>query len=426
MKYIIFGLGISGVGAKELLEKQKQEAIIVDDKNGISSKDAINITNKDDVVIKSPGISWNNDYLKFCLEKGIKIISEIDLAIKYVNPKTKLIAITGTNGKTTTCTKIYELLKYAGYNVALGGNEGHSFAKIVSDKNDYDYIVLELSSYQLENNPSIKPYIAMVTNLTPDHLLRYDSVDEYYITKLNIFKNQDENDYMIINPNDNEFKRLFNNSLSKKVYIQEDEKYLVFNNEKIIEKDKASLKGEHNIQNMNFIIATAKIIGIKTEVINSFLQNTNPLEHRMENFFSVKNTSFINDSKGTNVESSLYAIDAYKDKNLILICGGQDKKIDNTKMYDKIYECVDLCLLIGENANQYIEAFNKKGYIKYKELKTLENAINYIAENVDMEKETYVLLSPATASFDQFKSFEHRGLEFKRLVREKMGEINAK
>lgn len=419
MKYIIFGLGISGVGAKELLEKQKQEAIIVDDKNGISSKDAVYITNKDDVVIKSPGISWNNDYLKFCLEKGIKIISEIDLAIKYVNPKTKLIAITGTNGKTTTCTKIYELLKYAGYNVALGGNEGHSFAKIVSDKNDYDYIVLELSSYQLENNPSIKPYIAMVTNLTPDHLLRYDSVDEYYITKLNIFKNQDENDYMIINPNDNEFKRLFNNSLSKKVYIQEDEKYLVFNNEKIIEKDKASLKGEHNIQNMNFIIATAKIIGIKTEVINSFLQNTNPLEHRMENFFSIKNTSFINDSKGTNVESSLYAIDAYKDKNLILICGGQDKKIDNTKMYDKIYECVDLCLLIGENANQYIEAFNKKGYIKYKELKTLENAINYIAENVDMEKETYVLLSPATASFDQFKSFEHRGLEFKRLVREK-------
>ena len=419
MKYIIFGLGISGVGSKELLEKQKQEAIIVDDKNGISSKDAVYITNKDDVVIKSPGISWNNDYLKFCLEKGIKIISEIDLAIKYVNPKTKLIAITGTNGKTTTCTKIYELLKYAGYNVALGGNEGHSFAKIVSDKNDYDYIVLELSSYQLENNPSIKPYIAMVTNLTPDHLLRYYSVDEYYITKLNIFKNQDENDYMIINPNDNEFKRLFNNSLSKKVYIQEDEKYLVFNNEKIIEKDKASLKGEHNIQNMNFIIATAKIIGIKTEVINSFLQNTNPLEHRMENFFSVKNTSFINDSKGTNVESSLYAIDAYKDKNLILICGGQDKKIDNTKMYDKIYECVDLCLLIGENANQYIEAFNKKGYIKYKELKTLENAINYIAENLDMEKETYVLLSPATASFDQFKSFEHRGLEFKRLVREK-------
>ena len=419
MKYIIFGLGISGLGAKELLEKQKKEAIIVDDKNGIPSNDAIYITKKDDIVIKSPGISWDNDYLKFCLEKGIKIISEIDLAIKYVNPKTKLIAITGTNGKTTTCTKIYELLKYAGYNVGVGGNEGHSFSKIVSDQKYYDYIVLELSSYQLENNPSIKPYIAMVTNLTPDHLLRYESVDDYYITKLNIFKNQDENDYMIINPYDNEFKRLFNTSLSKKVYIQKDDKYLVFNNEKIIKKDKASLKGEHNVQNMNFIIATAKILGIKTEVINNFLQKTNPLEHRMENFFSIEKISFINDSKGTNVESSLCAIDAYKDRNLILICGGQDKKIDNTKMYDKIYECVDLCLLIGENADQYIEAFNKKGYINYKELKTLENAINYIAENVDIKKETYVLLSPATASFDQFKSFEHRGLEFKRLVREK-------
>ncbi|WP_068268894.1 UDP-N-acetylmuramoyl-L-alanine--D-glutamate ligase [Caviibacter abscessus] len=424
MKYIVFGLGISGEGAKELLEYKKEEFVVVDDKQGIPSINAIEITNKDDIVIKSPGISWNNEYLKRCLEKGIKIISEIDLAIKYVNPKTKLIAITGTNGKTTTCTKIYELLKYAGYNVALGGNEGHSFAKIITDKNDYDYIVLELSSYQLENNPSIKPYICAITNLTPDHLLRYDSVNDYYITKMNIFKNQDENDYIVINPKDEEFKKLFKDCKSKKIYIEEDENYLVFEGERIIQKEKTSLKGEHNIQNMNFIIAVAKIVGVDTKIIEQFLSSTKSLEHRMEVFFKKDMTFFINDSKGTNVESSLFALDAYKNKNLVLICGGQDKKIDNTKMYEKIYECVDFCLLIGENANQYISEFAKSGYNLYYNAKTLENAVTYISKNMDLKKETYVLLSPATASFDQFKSFEHRGAEFKRLVVEIIGDKN--
>lgn len=424
MKYIVFGLGISGEGAKELLQYKKEEFVVVDDKQGIPSNKAIEITEADDIVIKSPGISWKNEYLSKCLEKGIKIISEIDLAVKYVSSKTKLIAITGTNGKTTTCTKIYELLKYAGYNVALGGNEGHSFAKLLSKKNDYDYIVLELSSYQLENNPCIKPYICAITNLTPDHLLRYDSVNDYYMTKMNIFKNQDENDYIIINPKDNEFKKIFKDCRSQKVYIEYDDNYLVFAGERIIEKSKTSLKGEHNIQNMNFIISTAKIIGIDTKVIEEFLSSTKSLEHRMEIFFKKENTLFINDSKGTNVESSLYALDAYKEKNLILICGGQDKKIDNTKMYEKIYECVNFCLLIGENANQYISAFEKKGYKTYKNCKDLEKAIIYILENIDLTQETYVLLSPATASFDQFKSFEHRGLEFKRLVTELLGEKN--
>lgn len=416
MKYIVFGLGISGHGALELLKSKGLEHIVVDDKLGIKSKEAINYTNDNDIVVKSPGISWKNEYLKACLDKGVKIISEIDLALKYINPKTKIIAITGTNGKTTTATKTYELLKYAGYKVSLGGNEGHSLAKIVSMSNDNDYVVLELSSYQLENNPTIKPYIALITNLTPDHLLRYDSVDDYYLTKMNIFKNQDENDFAIINKEDKEFKRLFKGTKAKIVYMNDNKDFLNF---------KAGLQGEHNVQNMLNIISIAKIIGIKDEVIKEFLINTKPLEHRMEEFLKKEDTHFINDSKGTNIESSLVAINTYADKDLYLICGGQDKKIDNTKLFQAIYKTKAKVLLIGENAHLYVEDFKKNNYKDYVDLKDMENAVKYIKDNILLKGEKYILLSPATASFDQYTSFEKRGEHFKNLVNQYFGGKNV-
>lgn len=415
MKYIVFGLGISGKGAIQLLEKKKLEYIVVDDKLGISSEEAKKITAKTDIVIKSPGISWKNTYLQYCVENKIKIISEIDLALKYINPNTKIIAVTGTNGKTTVVTKIYELLKYVGYKASLGGNEGHSLAKIVADGKDQDFVVLEMSSYQLENSPTIKPYIALVTNLTPDHLLRYDSVDEYYNTKMNIFSNQDEKDYAIINQEDKEFKRIFKGTRAKIVAMNSNKEFLNFD---------TVLKGKHNIQNMLNIVTVAKILNIDESKIKEFLQKTKPLEHRMEVFFKVKNTSFINDSKGTNVESTLFAIDAYKNKKLYLICGGQDKKIDNSKLFEAIYKYCDFVYLIGENAHLYEEDFKKNSYKNYINLNNLENVVKYIKEKVDLDEEKYILLSPATASFDQYKSFEKRGEHFKELVKKYFGGIN--
>ncbi|MDK9580296.1 UDP-N-acetylmuramoyl-L-alanine--D-glutamate ligase [Sneathia sanguinegens] len=415
MKYIVFGLGISGKGAIQLLEKKKLEYIVVDDKLGISSEEAKKITAKTDIVIKSPGISWKNTYLQYCVENKIKIISEIDLALKYINPNTKIIAVTGTNGKTTVVTKIYELLKYVGYKASLGGNEGHSLAKIVADRKDQDFVVLEMSSYQLENKPTIKPYIALVTNLTPDHLLRYDSVDEYYNTKMNIFSNQDEKDYAIINQEDKEFKRIFKGTRAKIVAMNANKDFLNFD---------TVLKGKHNIQNMLNIVTVAKILNIDESKIKEFLQKTKPLEHRMEVFFKVKNTSFINDSKGTNVESTLFAIDAYKNKKLYLICGGQDKKIDNSKLFEAIYKYCDFVYLIGENAHLYEEDFKKNSYKNYINLNNLENVVKYIKEKVDLDEEKYILLSPATASFDQYKSFEKRGEHFKELVKKYFGGIN--
>lgn len=415
MKYIVFGLGISGKGAIQLLEKKKLEYIVVDDKLGISSEEAKKLTAKTDIVIKSPGISWKNTYLQYCVENKIKIISEIDLALKYINPNTKIIAVTGTNGKTTVVTKIYELLKYVGYKASLGGNEGHSLAKIVADGKDQDFVVLEMSSYQLENSPTIKPYIALVTNLTPDHLLRYDSVDEYYNTKMNIFSNQDEKDYAIINQEDKEFKRIFKGTRAKIVAMNSNKEFLNFD---------TVLKGKHNIQNMLNIVTVAKILNIDESKIKEFLQKTKPLEHRMEVFFKVKNTSFINDSKGTNVESTLFAIDAYKNKKLYLICGGQDKKIDNSKLFEAIYKYCNFVYLIGENAHLYEEDFKKNSYKNYINLNNLENVVKYIKEKVDLDEEKYILLSPATASFDQYKSFEKRGEHFKELVKKYFGGIN--
>ena len=210
-KAVVFGAGLSGLGAKELLEKKGYEVYLVDDKNGMPSSEAVELLDKEKIefIVKSPGIPWKVELLVKAKDKNIKIISEIDLAYKYMDKNIKVISFTGTNGKTTTATKMYELLEYAGKKVKLAGNAGFSFAKLVADEEDLEYIVLELSSYQLENDPQIHSYIAGIINLTPDHLARYDSVEDYYITKFNIFSRQTEQDFALINLDDEVFQKLY-------------------------------------------------------------------------------------------------------------------------------------------------------------------------------------------------------------------------
>ena len=457
-KVIVFGAGLSGLGAKELLEKKGFEVYLVDDKNGISSEEGIRVINSEkiDFIVKSPGISWKVDLLQEAAKIGIEVISEIDLAYKYMNKGIKIIGITGTNGKTTTATKIYELLTAADLKVALAGNAGYSFAKLVADEIDLQYIVLELSSYQLENNPKVHPFIAGNINLTPDHLMRYENADDYYITKFNIFNNQDENDYILINTDDNEFERISEvleeraqlNVKQRKVFLSKNTVGTVFvfeskirvmknmnekidnfiyeNNDRIdkivnekaeiiIDIDEISLKGNHNLENALFIIGTGKILNIPNEVIAQFLKTTKALEHRLENFFLKKNTLFVNDSKGTNVESTIKAIEAFKNK-IILIAGGENKKICNDELIKKINERVGFVYLIGETGAILAEEMEKIGYKKYKNLGTLEKVLVDIKENLDFEDSQTILFSPATASFDQFKNFEERGKIFKELT----------
>lgn len=447
-KVIVFGAGLSGIGAKQLLEKNGFDVYLVDDKIGISSKEGIKILNNEDIefIVKSPGISWQVELLKVAKEKEIKVISEIDLAYKYMNKSIKIISITGTNGKTTTATKIFELLEFAGKKVKLAGNAGFSFAKLVADEEDLEYVVLELSSYQLENNPQIHSNIAGIINLTPDHLARYKNVEEYYITKFNIFEKQSEKDFALINLDDKEFLNLYENKNLKekikgrKIYLSKKKKGNVFVDngsifvmknlentiettneiteniaEKIIDVKDLALKGIHNLENMLFIISVGKILEIENEKIVQFLKTTKALEHRLENFYVKDNTVFINDSKGTNVESTLKAIDSFENK-IILILGGDDKKVSNKELVKKIKEKVSFVYLIGVNASILINDMEKIGYKNYKNLETLENVINYLQEKEDFTEDKTILLSPATSSWCQFKNFEHRGNTFKKLV----------
>lgn len=448
-KALVFGAGLSGLGAKELLEKKGYEVYLIDDKVAKTSKEGIEILNNEKIefIVKSPGIPWKAELLQVAKEKNVQVISEIDLAYKYMDKNIKVFSITGTNGKTTTATKIYELLDFAGYKARLAGNAGFSFAKLVADEEPLEYVVLELSSYQLENNPQIHSNIAGIINLTPDHLTRYKTVEDYYITKFNIFSKQTEDDFALINLDDPVFLGLAEREeikslmKAKNVYLSKEKKgnIFVYNNEirimndladraenlsesEILEKSRflikaedLALKGVHNLENMLFLIGVAAIVKVPDEKVVEFLSSTKALEHRLENFFVKGNTTFINDSKGTNVESTLKAIDSFNN-DIIMILGGDDKKIDNTELVKRIAEKVKRVYLIGDNAPLLINDMEKINYKNYKNLETLENVLNYIKENEDFEKDQTILFSPATSSFCQFRSFEHRGKVFKELT----------
>lgn len=448
-KALVFGTGLSGLGAKELLEKKGYSVYMIDDKMGISSKDGIEILDNENIefIVKSPGIAWTSELLVKAKEKNIKIISEIDLAYNYMDESTKIISFTGTNGKTTTATKMDELLSFAGRRTKLAGNAGFSFAKLISDEVSLDYVVLELSSYQLENNPKVHSYISGIINLTPDHLTRYSSLDDYYTTKFNIFENQTTDDFALINLDDKEFERLYetqklkNKIKSKKIYLSKEKRGTIFVHdesiyimknlfekienhsykdleeisEKLISVKDLSLKGKHNLENMLFLIGAGKILNISNEKLVEFLKSTKALEHRLENFFIKDKTTFINDSKGTNVESTIKAIDSFENK-IVLILGGDDKKVPNDDLVKVIKEKVDFVYLIGENAPLLEKDMEKLNYKNYKNLENLEKVLNYLKENEDFNEDKTILFSPATSSFCQFKNFEHRGNVFKELT----------
>ena len=455
---IIYGAGISGQGALKLLESKKKEVILIDDKlTELKTTDAMKMLDEKEVeyIVKSPGISFSNPFIKKAMDKNIEIKSEIDVAYEYMDKNIEVIAFTGTNGKTTTCTKMYELLKKAGFEVELGGNVGRSFAEIVYEDRRLDYIVLELSSYQLENNPTIKPHVAGIINLTPDHLSRYDSVEDYYITKFNIFRNQSKKDYIIVNMDDNEFlnisnklqnaenyakpRRLFISRVDKgNIFVHQNGIYVMRNLEEIynskfnidqqakliMNKNELSLKGEHNLENVLFIIACAKICGIPNKVIRNYLREAKSIEHRMEEFFTIGESIFINDSKGTNVDSTNKAINSYPE-HLCLICGGEDKKVPLVKLALDINENVDFTYIFGENRFLIEEELKKVGYKNYRMFETVDECILDIKTAFDFNHKRYFLFSPATSSFDQFKNFEVRGVYFKDKVKEILGDLNV-
>ena len=388
-KVMIYGSGISGNGAKELLEHENYEVILVDDKKAMTSTEALNHLDGLEYFIKSPGIPYN-DFVLEVKKRGIKILDEIEVAYNYMlekGYKTKLIAVTGKDG-------------------------------------ELDFVVLELSSFQLENLENFKPYISMIVNMGPDHIERYHSFDEYYDTKLNIQKNQDETSYFIENIDDVETEKRKEKIKAKKVTVSKfskadvdvKENKIYAHNKFIIETDKLSLKGIHNLENTLFMVATAEILNLDMDKVREFLMVATPLEHRTELFFSYGKLQFINDSKATNVDSTKFAIQAYK--NSILICGGYDKGVDLAPLAEMIKEDIKEVYLIGLIADKIEKELKKVGYEENKihKLENLENSLLDMKKRFTKDSNEVILLSPATSSYDQFNSFEHRGKVFKELV----------
>lgn len=432
-KAIVFGNGVSGKGAKKLLEHEGIEVILVDDRSGVTSEAALKLLDEIQLFIKSPGIPFDNFLVKSALEKNIEVIDEIELGYKYIkenNLSTKIIAITGSNGKTTTTSKITELLQKSGLKAMHAGNIGNSLAELILENRDLEYAVLELSSFQLEGIKDFTADISLIVNLSPDHLDRYSVVEDYYDAKFNICKNQRDNKIFIYNLNDEEtLKRLNDKVKCKTLGVTVDKRkdqancydqdgWLIYNGEKVLETSKLSLKGKHNLENTLFIVTVAKNLNIPNETIQQCLYNTKSLEHRMELFYKWGKTSFINDSKGTNLDSTTFAIEAYK--NSILICGGKDKGLPLEGIVETIKNNIKAVYLIGKMADRMEESLLKGGYPKENiyNLKTLENVLKNLKEKLTLSDEEVVLLSPSTSSFDQFKSFEHRGEVFKSLVEE--------
>ena len=428
---MIFGDGVSGKGAKEVLKRMKYEIIMVDDKTGMSSDSAEELLDKTNVFIKSPGIPYTHLVNK-AFEMNVEVIDEIELAYRYMKSsgiKTKIVAVTGSNGKTTVTSKITELLQRAGFKCEHAGNIGNSFGELICSRNDLDYIVLELSSYQLENLKTFKADIAMVINLSPDHLSRYKSKEEYFDAKFNIGKNQTEEDIFIYNLNDKDsLKRLSRitgnkqgvtvNSGKEKAVCFTDGESVIYKGEKILNVKELSLKGKHNLENVLFIVVAAENIGIDKEIVKEFLYTTKPLEHRMERFYKWKNVLFVNDSKGTNIDSTCFAIDAYK--GAVLICGGKEKGLPLDELVEKIRENIEEVYLIGEMTERFKEALLLGGYPNRRIYTAgdMENAVKMLREKLSGDEEKTILLSPSTSSFDQFPNFETRGKVFKELVKE--------
>lgn len=431
-KAIVFGAGISGKGSEKTLKKMGYEVFLIDDKIGISSKEGMEIleNNKIELFIKSPGVPYT-ELVKKALELEIEVIDDIELGYRYKKNNGisgKIIGITGTNGKTTITTKTQELLEKAGYRAKVCGNVGYSFSETVMENPNLDYYVLEASSYQLENIKEFKTEISLITNLTPDHLSRYKSLDDYYDTKLNIGKNQKESEYFIVNTSCAESLKRAEKISGKKIYVgmrktEKEESVWVengaifYNGEFILEEKSASLKGKHNLENMLFIVCIGKLLNISTEVIREFLYSTKPLEHRMENFFSYGKVEFINDSKGTNIDSTRFAIEAFEQP--ILICGGYDKELDLAPLVEVIKDKVKEVYLIGDISDKLEIGLEKIGFSKERvfNLKTLDRVLERLKSRVDKSQKEIILFSPATSSFDQFKNFEERGKSFKDLVK---------
>ena len=437
---IILGAGESGIGCA-LLAQSRGYNVFVSESNNIHEPTRIQLIEnniefeenshnkaikmKPDFVVKSPGIPDTSQIIKSYIKNNINVISEIEFASRHTD--SEIIAITGSNGKTTTTLLTHQILNDEGLNVTIGGNIGTSFSSLLIS-NDYNYLVLEVSSFQLDGIVEFKPHIAVITNLSPDHLDRYKNYEEYIKSKFRIVMNQNSNDYLIYDGDDPTINSYINkNNIKSKLIPFSTERKIeegaYYNNQSInisINKKKLvmptenfSIKGKHNIKNAMAAATVAHLLKIRKQTIRKSLEHFQSVEHRLENVLTINKVNYINDSKATNVNATYYALDTMEAPT-IWIVGGIDKGNKYEDLFPLVHKKVKAIICLGKNNFKLIENF--------------ENIVEYIVETTSMEeavstaykiaKPGYnVLLSPACASFDLFDDYKDRGRQFKAFVR---------
>ena len=439
-RLVILGGGESGLGTA-LLGKAKGYDVFVSDKGKIKEKYKDVLLNNEiefedeqhteskilnaDIVMKSPGIPDKVALVKQIREAGIAVVSEIEFASKFTDAT--LVAITGSNGKTTTATLTHHLLKQE-LDVGLAGNIGDSFAKQILEKN-HDNYVLEISSFQLDDIMDFKPKIAVLTNITPDHLDRYDYKFENYIaSKFRVVENQTEDDYFIYDADDEVISDYMKThqirskklpfSLTKVIeqgaYLDNNKIIITIDNNKIIMPTKnLALEGKHNVKNAMAASTVAHLLKIRKQTIRESLENFQGVEHRLEHVLKINKVQYINDSKATNVNATYFALESM-DAPTVWIVGGVDKGNEYRELFPFVNEKVKAIVCLGVDNSKLIESFGKMVDVII-ETQYMSEAVK-IAYKLAQAGDN-VLLSPACASFDLFENYEDRGRQFKNAVR---------
>ncbi|MFO7891543.1 MAG: UDP-N-acetylmuramoyl-L-alanine--D-glutamate ligase [bacterium] len=437
-KVAVLGAGMSGIAVAQLLKRNEVEVFISESQPGSckqKEKEMLkaqkipcefgghtDLIYKADLLVISPGISLDDKIAKKAEKMKISVYGELEISSWYC--RAPIIAVTGSNGKSTTTELIGYIFKNAGRSYEVVGNIGKPFAEIADSVDENSTAVVEVSSFQLETIKSFRPHIAVFLNLTPDHLDRHDSMQEYGKMKARIFENQTSNDYLIYNGEDPYVSELIKNSESHKIVFNRKQSggfcgyidhgtliaELEDGKKELIGLDEMYLKGEHNAANAVAAALSARIMNIDWESIQKSLKNFKGLPHRMEFVRKKNDVVWINDSKATNVDSVRYALQSFSTP-VILIAGGRDKGADFSELHDQVARITKQVILLGEAASTMEKAF--KG-ISVKTVKNLKEAVKTADKTA--EPGDTVLLSPCCTSFDMFPNFEQRGNTFKSLV----------
>lgn len=440
---LVLGAGISGISVAAILQEIGAKVTLSDtrtrqdikkdlsdlEKLGVilllGSQDA-KLLSGTDIIVLSPGVSIYLPLIEEAKSRGIAVISEIEVA--YQLCEAPIIAITGTNGKTTTTTIIGEMMKTAYQDVVVGGNIGQALSKEVAEVSKSGIVVAEISSFQLEAALNFKPYIAAILNVTPDHLDRHRNMDTYIRMKEKLSINQREDDYIILNYDDDIVRNMANNTRAKRVFfsrkaVLSDGVFVKDNIIKINWNGQSTLvcptsdikiKGDHNIENALAACAVAFLAGVKVEDMAMVLRNFKGVEHRIEFVATINGVEYYNDSKATNPESAIKALEAFPG-GITLIAGGRDKKTDLSLFMKLIKSRVNNLILIGEASERFRAAALNNGITNIYDSIDLESAVQ-LARELAKENEV-VLLSPACSSYDMFNNYEERGKAFKRFVK---------